>query len=232
MMGHTHALSGMAAGALLLPVAPASGVHQVAWVIAWGGFAMLPDLDQRASTVSRMWGPVTAGMATVLGAVAGGHRKGTHDLVLAPLFFGLAAAVLARFPVPALIMFAFSIGLALRACAFVLPSQTGTVAANLVLSFAGAWFLVGSGQSIDWLVWAVAGGVAVHILGDALTHGGVPFPVVWLPAAARGKTLRVNLPLTMTGSPFEAVVLATVFAGISVLAIGAHLDVDMGSWLS
>lgn len=222
-MGHTHALSGMAAGALLLPVAPVTGLTQVAWVIAWGGFAMLPDLDQRQSTVSRMWGPVTAVMATVLGAVAGGHRKGTHDLVLAPLILGLVVSFFDQFQAAALFIVAFSIGLALRSCAFVLPTSAGTVAANLVLSFAGAWLLTGAGQDITWLVYAVAGGTAVHIGGDALTRGGVPFPVLWLPAAALGRDLRIGLPVTRTGSGFERVGLASLFAVVTAWAIIVHL---------
>ena len=47
MLGHSHALSGLAAGAATLPWAPVHGtVSQVAWVAAVGGFAMLPDLDE------------------------------------------------------------------------------------------------------------------------------------------------------------------------------------------
>ena len=60
MLGHSHALSGLAVGAATLPWAPVSGpVAQVSWVAAVGGFAMLPYLDQPGSTIGRMWGPLT-----------------------------------------------------------------------------------------------------------------------------------------------------------------------------
>ena len=56
MLGHSHALSGLAAGAATLPWAPVHGtVAQMSWIAAAGGFAMLPDLDHRGSTVSDMW---------------------------------------------------------------------------------------------------------------------------------------------------------------------------------
>ena len=60
VLGHSHALSGLAAGAATLPWAPVGGtVGQVAWIATVGGMAMLPDLDHSGSTVSDMWGPIT-----------------------------------------------------------------------------------------------------------------------------------------------------------------------------
>ena len=71
MLGHSHALSGLATGAATLPWVPVHGtVAQVAWVSAVGGFAMLPDLDQKGSTISRMWGPLTDLPSGLINAVA------------------------------------------------------------------------------------------------------------------------------------------------------------------
>jgi len=68
VLGHSHALSGLAVGAATLPWAPVEGtVSQVAWIAAVGGFAMLPDLDQHCSTVSDMWGPVTDVPSNMIG---------------------------------------------------------------------------------------------------------------------------------------------------------------------
>ncbi len=94
MLGHSHALSGLATGAVTLPWAPVQGpVAQASWVAAVGGFSMLPDLDQRGSTISRMWGPVTDLPAGIVGTVARGHRWGTHDAVLALVVFGIVSCL-------------------------------------------------------------------------------------------------------------------------------------------
>ena len=46
MLGHSHALSGLAAGAATLPWAPVHGtVAQMSWIAAAGGFAMLATND-------------------------------------------------------------------------------------------------------------------------------------------------------------------------------------------
>ena len=106
MLGHSHATTGLAAGAALLPLAPVAGTaEQLAWVAAWGGFALLPDLDQgglhwrralprlSGSTVATMWGPVTTALSTAVARIARGHRQGTHDVLLAPLVFGAVTAL-------------------------------------------------------------------------------------------------------------------------------------------
>src|SRR3712207_6252691 len=136
MLGHTHALSGLATGAATLPWAPVQGpVAQGAWVAAVGGFAMLPDLDHRGSTVSDMWGPATDVPSGAIGAVTGGHRWGTHDAVLAPLGFGALAMLAANAFWSSLLVLALAIGLALRALNFVIPGNTETtVIGNLVAS--------------------------------------------------------------------------------------------------
>ena len=125
VLGHSHALSGLAAGAATLPWAPVEGtVAQVAWVAAVGGFAMLPDLDHSGSTVSDMWGPVTDVPSGAIGRLAQGHRWGTHDAVLGPLAFGALAVAAAGAFWSSLLLMALAIGLALRALNFVIPGRT------------------------------------------------------------------------------------------------------------
>ncbi len=213
-MGPTHAASGLAAGAAVLPWAPVTGIAgQVAWVAAWGGFALLPDLDQgglhwrramprlTGSTVARMWGPLTTTAAALVGFLARGHRQGTHDVVLAPIVFSLLAVAASLHPVGAVVVLALAIGLALQALRVVVPgSLTATVVGNLVVSFGAAWWLTSSGVlAYGWLPWAVAGGVVVHVVGDALTVGGVPVPLTWMD----GRSRRVSLRLFRTGAPVE-----------------------------
>ncbi len=231
MLGHTHAMSGLAAGAATLPLAPVQGpLEQLAWVAAWGGFALLPDLDQgglhwrgpmprlSGSTVARMWGPVTTALASGVAVIARGHRNGTHDVLLAPLVLGVLAALAGRYPWTSLVLMALAIGLALQACHVVLPGRIErSVVGNLLLSFAGAWWSTRTGEvALEWLPWAVAGGVITHIVGDWLTVGGVPVPLTWI----RGRPRRVSARLFRTGAAVEGL-LAGAFAATAVVLLAA-----------
>jgi membrane-bound metal-dependent hydrolase YbcI (DUF457 family) len=213
VLGHSHALSGLAAGAATLPWAPVDGtVAQIAWVAAVGGFAMLPDLDHSGSTVSDMWGPVTDVPSGAIGRLAQGHRWGTHDAVLAPLAFGALALAAANAFWSSLLLMALAIGLALRALHFVIPGRAeNTVLGNLILSWAGAWYLLAHSPSPVWLPWAVAAGVLVHIAGDAITTAGVPVPLLWVFSRSRLKLLPIR-----TGAAVEKVVLVPVFLAATV----------------
>ncbi|MGY1622180.1 metal-dependent hydrolase [Geodermatophilus sp. SYSU D00965] len=213
MLGHSHALSGLAAGAATLPWAPVEGpVAQVAWIAAAGGFAMLPDLDHSGSTVSDMWGPVTDVPSGAIGRLAQGHRWGTHDAVLAPAAFGALALAAANAFWSSLLLMALAIGLALRALHFVIPGRAeNTVVGNLVLSWAGAWLLLAHMPQPAWLPWAVALGVLTHIAGDAITTQGVPVPVLWLL-----KRCRLKLTPLRTGTVLEKAVLAPAFVLVTL----------------
>ena len=219
MLGHSHALSGLAAGAATLPWAPVGGtVGQVAWIAAVGGMAMLPDLDHSGSTVSDMWGPLTDVPSGAVGRLAQGHRWGTHDAVLAPLAFGALALAAANASWSSLLLMALAIGLALRALHFVIPGRAeNTVVGNLVLSWVGAWLLLAHSPSPAWLPWAVALGVLTHIAGDALTTQGVPVPVLWLLRRSR-----LALTPLRTGTTLEKAVLAPLFLGVAVWFVYAN----------
>ncbi|MGY1707869.1 metal-dependent hydrolase [Geodermatophilus sp. SYSU D00697] len=230
MLGHSHALSGLAAGAATLPWAPVEGpVAQVAWIAAAGGFAMLPDLDHSGSTVSDMWGPITDVPSGAIGRLAQGHRWGTHDAVLAPLAFGALALAAANAFWSSLLLIALAIGLALRALHFVIPGRTeNTVVGNLVLSWAGAWLLLEHMPQPAWLPYAVALGVLTHIAGDALTKQGVPVPLVWLL-----KRCRLALTPLRTGTVLEKAVLAPGFVLVTLWFVYANTGVGtaIGPWL-
>lgn len=214
MLGHSHALSGLAAGAATLPWAPVQGtVAQIAWISAAGGFAMLPDLDQRGSTISRMWGPFTDVPSGLVGTVARGHRWGTHDAVLGPAVLGLLAYLAADAYWSSLLLQALAIGLALRALNVVIPGRAeNTVVGNLVLSWGGAYLLLEHSPSPAWLPYAVAVGVLTHIAGDVLTTQGIPVPVFWLIRRSRLAPIHLR-----TGAFVEKTVLVPAFlVGIAV----------------
>jgi len=223
VLGHSHALSGLAAGAATLPWAPVTGTGQAAWIAAAGGFAMLPDLDQRGSTISRMWGPLTDAPAGAVGLIARGHRAGTHDAVLAPLGFGLLAYAASWYLWSSLLVLALAIGLALRALHFVIPGRAeNTVIGNLVLSWGGAWWLLAHIPSPAWLPYAVALGVLTHIAGDALTCGGVPFPLLWTVNGGR----LAFFPLR-TGATVEKALLAPAFLLATIVFV--YLNTPAGT---
>jgi membrane-bound metal-dependent hydrolase YbcI (DUF457 family) len=227
VLGHSHALSGLAAGAATLPWAPVQGtVAQVAWIAAAGGFAMLPDLDHSGSTVSDMWGPLTDVPSGAVGRLAQGHRWGTHDAVLGPLAFGALAVAAAGAFWSSLLLMALSIGLALRALNFVIPGRAeNTVVGNLILSWGSAWLLLAHSPNPGWLPWAVALGVLTHIAGDALTTAGIPVPLIWVVHRCRLKLLPIR-----TGALVEKAVLVPLFVlaivvfGYANTAAGAAMD--------
>ena len=219
VLGHSHALSGLAAGAATLPWAPVHGtVAQVAWISAAGGFAMLPDLDQRGSTISRMWGPFTDVPSGLVGRVARGHRWGTHDAILGPAVFGLLAYVAAGAYWSSLLVLALAIGLALRALHVVIPGRAeNTVIGNLLLSWGGAWYLLGHSPNPAWLPYAVGVGVLAHIAGDFLTKEGVPVPVFWLIRRSRLAPIHLR-----TGALVEKAVLVPAF--VVAIAVFVYLN--------
>ncbi|TKJ29289.1 metal-dependent hydrolase [Blastococcus sp. CCUG 61487] len=223
MLGHSHALSGLAAGAATLPWAPVHGtVAQMSWVAAAGGFAMLPDLDHKGSTVSDMWGPLTDVPSAVIGRLTGGHRWGTHDAVLAPLGFGALAILATNAYWSGLLLLALAIGLALHALHFVIPGNTETtIVGNMALSWAGAWWLLGHSPPPTWLPWAVALGVLTHIAGDALTTAGVPVPVLWV-----FRRTRLAFSPLRTGAVFERVVLVPAFLVAIAVFLWANTDIS------
>jgi len=222
VLGHSHALSGLAAGAAPLPWAPVEGpVAQVAWIAAVGGMSMLPDLDHSGSTVSDMWGPVTDVPSGAVGRLAQGHRWGTHDAVLAPVAFGALALAAANAFWSSLLLMALAIGLALRALHFVIPGRTETpVVGNQVLSWGGAWLLLEHMPSPAWLPWAVALGVLTHIAGDAITTQGVPVPLVWVI-----RRCRLALTPLRTGTVLEKAVLAPAFVVVALWFVYANTGV-------
>jgi hypothetical protein len=224
VLGHSHALSGLATGAATLPWAPVHGtVAQVAWISAAGGFAMLPDLDQQGSTISRMWGPVTDAPSGLVGTIARGHRWGTHDAILGPLVFGLLAYLAAGAYWSSLLLMALAIGLALRALHFVIPGRAeNTVIGNLVLSWGGAYLLLGHSPTPAWLPYAVAVGVLTHIAGDFLTKEGVPVPLFWLVRRSRLAPIHLR-----TGAFVERTLLVPAF--LVALAVFVYLNTSAGA---
>jgi membrane-bound metal-dependent hydrolase YbcI (DUF457 family) len=207
-------MSGLAMGAATLPVVPLESlVAELTWVVAVGGFAMLPDLDTggvtarrgfprlHGSTVALMWGPLTSLLAELLGRLFGGHRNGSHS-ILGIAGTAVVTGALSSTYAGRLFLLALAIGLALEALAFAIPGTLEELwPVNLLVSFGAAWWLLGVPGAADdrfpqWLTAAVLVGSATHVIGDMLTVGGIPplWPV---------SRTRVSLRLFRTGSVWE-----------------------------
>ena len=138
-------------GAATLPIVPVGSLtSELTWVVAVGGFAMLPDLDTggvtarrffprlHGSTIALMWGPLTCLLAELLGRLFGGHRNGSHS-ILGVLGTGVVASVLATTYPGRLFLLALAIGLALEALAFAIPGRLEELwPVNLLVSFGTA----------------------------------------------------------------------------------------------
>lgn len=251
MMALQHTLLGTALGIASSPVLESAPAEQrVAWVAVWGAFALWPDLDHTQSTVSRMWGPITGGyrarvwgrrrrlapgLTDVIGWVSGGHRKGTHSVLAIAVM--LAAVWLASWSrVGTVMVVVFGTGLVVAA-GLVLAGRSPRryVAVNVAASgFAGWAAWTNHWVLPNWVPWAMAGGVAAHILGDMLTKEGCPLNWPWSSTPSN-----VSLMPVEAGGPFERWIYRPVLVVANALPlaymagfhpIGAVWDVAVTTW--
>jgi membrane-bound metal-dependent hydrolase YbcI (DUF457 family) len=115
-MAHAHAVSGVLAGALTLPMLDIPVAYRGGYLVACSFFALFPDLDHRSARLSRMLPPVTTLMCQGLTWLSrmmffatredrdpkksNGHRALTHTIVFAVAVGMLMAAFLPLTGVP------------------------------------------------------------------------------------------------------------------------------------
>lgn len=201
-MGRSHAASGVLAGVVVAPYldqTTLTGVLLVATVTA--GWALVPDLDHRSSTASRVFGPITRLVSWLLRGASrhvyawtkgprdepckGDHRHLSHTAVFAAVM-GLGAAWLTatygRWAVVAVALFGVILATEALGDWIVLPPL---VAGSLWALTDLPGFLAELDSMSGWIGYAVALGCLVHDLGDALTESGCPF--LW-PIPIAGET--------------------------------------------
>ena len=173
MMGYSHTVSAAAGwlalvetGVVHVPDTPTL----VVTTLACAGAGMLPDIDHHNGSIANTIPPFSRWMARFVGAISGGHRKGTHSILGLVAFWAIAyfASMLSYQGIPwaSLLLAMFSGGLALH----VLGAPGGWLGA-LALGWAAY-----TTDSFSLLPWAIAAGATIHLLGDALTTRGVnPF---------------------------------------------------------
>lgn len=181
MLGHSHSLSGAAAGLtagiLLHKTLPADAA--LAGLTA--GTALLPDLDSTGSCAARCFGWLSRPVAYVIRFTSGGHRHATHSLGGIAIFTTLAVlACHYRHDYAGMAGLAFLVALsvsagleALRVSRFLpLPRMLrhghGEDLAGALAAVAVVW----GGYGLALIPLAVALGCATHIIGDMLTDSG------------------------------------------------------------
>lgn len=198
MMGRTHAWSGVAAWLAVSPVldttAGLSAPQIAAGAALTAGAAMLPDLDQHGSTVGRVYGPITYGLAWIVNRVSGGHRGGTHSLVGVAVTTALAWWAADVGGAALWLLTWLLLGVAVRGSTGSMWVFLRVLAMGLLTSVALAADLAVA----EVLPYAVALGVVAHIVGDCLTDHGCP--LLW------PYRRRYGVPLVTTKGWFEPLV--------------------------
>lgn len=198
-MGVNHALSGAVGWVALTASAPliTTGLYPLGAVgvftgaVVCAGAALLPDADHHNGTIAHSV-PVFGRLLTrSISTAAGGHRHGLHSLLALAVVIGLSSLLgLLRFEtarfgtVPlgaglatmALVAFATR-ALGVARASWLGPWLLGFVMAAAIISFAPTEIL--------WLPLAIGLGFAIHLLGDGLTVGGVPWLWPWKPDPPR-----------------------------------------------
>ncbi len=212
MLGRDHALLG-AVG--FLAIGPTI-VHDMTWetigigTVTSAAFALLPDIDEPGSTVSRKLGFVSEAVSNVARSVSGGHRQATHSLFFAAIVGGLAwFANGHRWPMAILVGAAFL--LALR---MILPRVLRFSSVLLLLPLVAGWWAYRHPLwPVAVLLLTTSGGVVWHMIGDSLTVEGVPW--LWLPFARPLKNLRISIPLIgHCGSERESLLAVLMSLGV------------------
>jgi membrane-bound metal-dependent hydrolase YbcI (DUF457 family) len=243
MLGRDHALMGGLGYLVIAPVV----LHDPTWqalgvgAVTSAAFALLPDIDEPGSTVSRKLGPISRGFSEMTRSLAGGHRQATHSL-----FFVAVVALLTRLanldPLAVAILVASSFLLVFR---MLLPTMLRFAPlvglATLALAFgSGEWarhldtHVVGTAApSLGWLMLATAGGCVWHMIGDSLTVEGVPW--LWLPGIHPLQRVRIAVPFVgHTGSARESLIggvmgVALIWTVISLVIVPASHSIVVPS---
>lgn len=211
MMGPAHSLSGAAAW-LGVGAAAAAWGHPMPWpvllvgALICAGAALAPDLDHKAATISRAFGPVSHWLCEIVDTLShtvykatrkqgdprrsGGHRTLTHTWLWAVLIgtgTSVAAVMGGRWAVLA-ILFVHMV-LAIEGLLWRVVRGSSSNVLVWLLAAASAWILAGvldkPGNGADWL----------------LTAPGRPYLWLGLPIALGALVHDIGDALTVSGCP-------------------------------
>jgi membrane-bound metal-dependent hydrolase YbcI (DUF457 family) len=194
MMGFNHALTGAAGWVAVTASAPllTTGIYPLGAVgvftgaVVCAGAALLPDADHHNGTIAHSI-PLIGKVATsAIGTAAGGHRQGLHSILATIVILALSSGLsLIQFdtewgsvPLGAGVATMALVAFATRALKIARRSWVGPWILGFVLA---AGIILFAPTEIAWLQIAITLGFVIHLLGDGLTIGGVPWLWPWKP---------------------------------------------------
>lgn len=239
MMSRSHAMCGLIAGATvaagLLALDDVPLLLRAELVPAFGGAALLPDIDTRQSRAARSLGPVTQLLGASVAALArvvyhatrterdspgdnGGHRRLTHTIPGCLIFGAIVALAVWGHPIAGAVALALLCGLLAQ------TFRAIGIIFTLVFGANGYWCLTHY-SSWSW-IWplVVALGAFVHILGDTVTNSGTPLLWPLLRDGKRWGKVRTWATFATNGAiECGIVTVALVFGVVVSLAFAAGL---------
>jgi len=211
MQGRSHIASGVLAWPAFYPVvastlteSPITVEGIIAGTLITAAASLLPDIDHPNGTIAHTYGQVSHYTARGVARVSGGHRGGTHSLLF---LAGVFAALLFAGPVAIAVITGILAGFFVRGLKLFPKgfAQQHKTLFTTIVAVAITAALLFFPPTWEWFGFAVATGVLVHLLGDTITPGGVPY--FW-PAGPR-----ISFPLlSASGSVMEVYVLAPLMA--------------------
>jgi len=160
--------------------------EQLAGAILCAGAALLPDADHPSATIAHSIPIVGRTVTGALGHAAGGHRKGMHTLwsiagvFVLSLLLGLISNVETDFGVVNIAALVATVALTTFAVKVLRFTRNWGIAWLIGMAAAVAMFFF-QPDSAFWLPICITLGYGIHLLGDAITTGGIAWFYPWLP---------------------------------------------------
>lgn len=205
MMGFSHAVSGAAVWVAVTTTMPGVGIAPLdplgvlTGAAVCAGAALLPDIDHPSSTVATALpgGRVVAGAVS---GVTGGHRGGMHSVlaVIGAILAAVALSFLVWTPPGWEQQLAVGPAIAAAVCIAVgtkcLRIARGWFASWTIGALSAAALMWWFPDQFGWLPACIGLGFVVHLVGDTLTTGGVPW--LWPVMPRRPVAFRRTLLIT------------------------------------
>jgi len=210
MLGRNHATIGAIA---VLGFAPAVSTDPPTLALAAtcaAGAAVIPDLDHRQASVSKVIPVVGPLLARGVAALSGGHRNLTHTIEAGAVVTLAASAVVQRREIAAVVigvLVCFAIALLGPHLRLVSAASLSEFFVGGAAGFAVFWY---DWISVSWLPLAVAIGYAAHLLADAITVAGIR-PLMIAPK------IKLRLGRVRTGGQAEGTIGAVAVIALIVL---------------
>lgn len=199
---------------------PANPAEYLVNTLAIAGLAVVPDLDEPNSTISRLFGVMSRVASVFLRKLAGGHRYGSHSWIMVVLGVGIAFLTQLS-PILAAAVLAVVFALAARLLAPDKNKDLGTVIMWIGIAVA---VLSALGQiRLNPLLLTIPLGIVLHVLGDYVTNSGVAF--------LHPLDRKFGAALFSTGRAVEHYVVRPVLAISCALMMAVWIIIPLTSWV-